>query len=183
MRKAQWTALLAPALAATLLTGTGTARADWQTDRAQAIAAKVWNDPCAGHVTLGYATPPSTDWRAWTFTATCTILLSDQPPAWRWTELCPVLMHEYGHLAGYTDPLNPSDPTHSHDPDSIMWPYEHYDARCDGYGARYLGLVAAPTKPAKRHRVVRRRRHARRAGAAVAQRLAVQAYSAGTHQL
>jgi hypothetical protein len=168
MRKAQRTALLALALAAL---GAGTARADWRTDRAQAIAAKLWNDPCAGHVTLGRAAPPETGWRAWTYPAVCTIVLSDQPPAWGWDELCPVLMHEYGHLAGFTDPLNPSDPTHSRDPHSIMWPYEHYDHRCDDYGAAFLGL-RIPTRGGIGHSTSARRAVAprRRKGATARRR-------------
>jgi hypothetical protein len=57
-------------------------------------------------------------------------------------------MHEYGHLAGYTDPLNPSDPSHSHDPDDIMFPFEHPDARCDDYGSAFLGVPRPPEAPA-----------------------------------
>ena len=58
------------------------------------------------------------------------------------------MLHEYGHLAGYRDPLNPSDPTHSHDPDDIMWPFEHYDHRCDDYGSALLGVPRPPEAPA-----------------------------------
>jgi hypothetical protein len=74
--------------------------------------------------------------------------------AWRWRELCPALLHEYGHLAGYRDPLNPSDPAHSHNPRSIMWAYAHYDRRCDHRGAQELG---EPVRARHRHRHQRRR--------------------------
>jgi hypothetical protein len=168
MRQAQWMALLATALVAVF--GVGTARADWQTGRAQAIAATLWHDPCGGKVTLDSAPPPDPGWRAWTYRDGCTIVLSNVRP-WKWEELCPVLMHEYGHLAGYTDPANPADPHHSHDPDDIMWPVEHYDARCDGYGAAFLGATggvgraASTRRRAKaRARSVKARRAARRAG-------------------
>lgn len=145
MRKAQWIALLATIFVAVF--GTGIARADWQTDRAQAVAAKLWNNPCAGQVKLWSTNPPQPSWRAWTYPRLCTIALSNTKP-WQWDELCPVMMHEYGHLAGYTDPLNPSDPSHSHDPDDIMWRFEHYDHRCDDYGSAFLGIPRPPEAPA-----------------------------------
>ena len=169
MRKAQWIALLATASVAVL--GAGTARADWQTDRAQAMAAKLWDNPCGGQVTLWSVAPPEPSWRAWTYPQQCTIALSNTRP-WKWTELCPVMLHEYGHLAGYTDPLNPSDPTHSHDPGDIMWPFEHYDARCDSYGAVFLGEatggVGRAASARRRARAVRaaRKRAARKRAAA-----------------
>jgi hypothetical protein len=159
MRKARRTALLATLLVAVL--EVGTARADWQTDRAQAVAAKVWHDPCGGAVTLLSQPPPQPDWRAWTFPETCTVVLSDARP-WTWHELCPVVMHEYGHLAGYVDPLNPSDPHHSHDPRNIMSPYEHYDARCDAFGGYYLGDASgAVGRAANARRRAARRAHTR----------------------
>jgi hypothetical protein len=55
-----------------------------------------------------------------------------------------VLIHEYGHLAGYSNPANAADPAHSQDPTDIMWPYLQYDARCDDHGAALLG----PAQPA-----------------------------------
>jgi hypothetical protein len=113
------------------------ARADWQTERAQAIAAKVWGDPCGGQVTLWYTAPLRPSWRAWAYPQQCTIGMSTAKP-WPWEDLCPALIHEYGHLAGY------SDPAHSHDPADIMWPYLQYDARCDDHGAALLG----PAQPA-----------------------------------
>lgn len=145
MRKAQWIALLATVFVAVF--GAGTARADWQTDRAQAMGAKLWNNPCNGQVKLWSTDPPQPSWRAWTYAKLCTVALSNTRP-WQWKELCPVLLHEYGHLAGYSDPLNPSDPSHSHDPDDIMYPFEHYDARCDDYGSAFLGIPRPPEAPA-----------------------------------
>jgi hypothetical protein len=155
MRKAQRIALLATVFVATV--GVGAARADWRTGRAQAIAAKAWDDPCAGRVTVSFAAPPQPGWRAWTYPARCTVVLSDAG-RWPWAELCPALLHEYGHLAGYRDPENPADPTHSHDPRNIMWPFEHSDARCDDHGAAYLGVGCRPARPLR----VRRRAHRRR---------------------
>jgi hypothetical protein len=177
MRMAQWMALVATTLCVAL--PAGVAHADWQTDRAQLIAAKAWNNPCAGKATLRLAAPPQSTWRAWTYQGLCLIELSDSQP-WRWDELCPVIVHEYGHLAGYTDPLNPRDPYHSHDPKDIMAPFVHYDRRCDDYGSAYLGVprpVEAPSggvggavnaqrKPAKKAKRASRRARARRGGGA-----------------
>jgi hypothetical protein len=174
MRTAQWIALVATALVVAL--PAAVARADWQTDRAQLIAATAWGDPCPGRVTLRLAAPPQTTWRAWTYQWQCLIELSNIQP-WKWKELCPVLVHEYGHLAGYTDPLNPRDPYHSHDPKDIMAPFVHYDRRCDDYGSAYLGVarpveaatgavggaVSVQRQPVKKSKRVSRRARARRA--------------------
>jgi hypothetical protein len=173
MRMARRTALAT--LLVTLL-GVGTARADWQTERAQAIAAKLWRDPCGGVVTILHEAPPEPDWRAWAFPAQCTIVLSNAG-AWRWEELCPVLMHEYGHLAGYHDPANAADPSHSHDPRDIMWPFEHYDARCDDHGAAFLGeprggIGRAAAAKRRARRALKARRSARRAARNAAARRA-----------
>jgi hypothetical protein len=134
-------ALLAAALFVVL--PAGVAHADWQTDRARAVAAKVWENPCRGQVTVYSAPPLQPTWRAWAYPSQCRIGLSTASP-WTWAELCAALIHEYGHLAGYSDPANTADPTHSHDPDDIMWPYLHYDARCDDYGSALLGPAARP---------------------------------------
>jgi hypothetical protein len=149
------------------LLGVAVARADWQTERAEAIAAKLWGNPCAGAVTVRSEAPPEPDWRAWTYAQTCTVVLSNRPPKWQWDELCPILMHEYGHLAGYRDPLNPADPFHSHDPRDIMWPYEHYDRRCDDYGSAFLGIPAPARGGVGRAAASRRRAKAGRAGRAL----------------
>jgi hypothetical protein len=177
MRRAQRIALLATVFVA--VSGAGAARADWQTDRAQAIAAKLWNHPCGGKVELWHTAPPEASWRAWTYPSLCGIALSDTA-AWKWRELCPVLMHEYGHLAGYSDPLNPSDSSHSHDPNDIMFPFEHYDPRCDDYGAAFLGVprppeARVPVSSSMRRKVVptsraRRVKHGRRSRATSARR-------------
>ena len=77
------------------------------------------------------------DWLASTLPAQCRITLSDAQ-RWPWGELCPVLLHEYGHLAGYRDPRNPLDPHHASNPNSIMWAFAHADARCARRGLPYL---------------------------------------------
>lgn len=37
-----------------------------------------------------------------------------------------VMVHEYGHLAGFTDKSNKEDPSHSDNPKSIMYPQLRY---------------------------------------------------------
>jgi hypothetical protein len=140
MRIAQWTGLWA-LLCFPGIVAPGVADADWKLDRAQAVAAKAWNDPCPGRVQVLYAPPLEPGWLASTIVADCRITLSDREP-WPWSQLCPVLVHEYGHLAGYRDPANPGDPFHSHDPDDIMYAFIHPDRRCKDHGGPYLGRAA-----------------------------------------
>jgi hypothetical protein len=143
MTTAQRTALSATTLFCVLALS-GAARADWKLPRAKAVAAKAWNDPCAGRVQIDVAPQPGADWLASTLPSQCRITLARR---WRWGVLCPVLLHEYGHLAGYTDPANPLDPHHSSDPDSIMWPFAHADARCRRRGRPYLRARQSPKVP------------------------------------
>ena len=134
MTTAQRTALTATTLLC-VLAFSGAARADWKLDRAKAVAAKAWNDPCAGRVRVEVAPQAGADWLASTLPSQCRITLARELP---WRRLCPVLLHEYGHLAGYTDPGNPLDPHHSRNPNSIMWPFAHGDRRCAARGRPYL---------------------------------------------
>ena len=136
MTTAQRTALSATTLLC-VLAFSGAARADWKLDRARAVAAKAWTNPCAGEVHVQVCPQAGADWLASTLPSQCRITLSDAE-RWPWSQLCPVLLHEYGHLAGYRDPGNPLDPHHSSNPRSIMWPLTHADARCAKRGRPYL---------------------------------------------
>jgi hypothetical protein len=147
----------------------GTASADWRTDRAQAVAAKAWGDPCGGDVRLVFSQPPSPSWRAWSYPAECAVALSDAAP-WLWKDLCPALIHEYGHLAGFRDPANAADPFHSADPESIMWPFLHSDPRCARHGEEYLGLEPAAL-PSRSRKACRRRARRKACRARVARAL------------
>ena len=144
MTTAQRTALSAMTLLCVLALS-GAARADWKIPRAKAVAAKAWNDPCAGRVTVDIAPQADAEWLASTVPSQCRITLSDAEH-WPWSNLCPVLLHEYGHLAGYADPGNPLDPHHSSNPNSIMWPFTHSDSRCAGRGLPYLRQAAAGSR-------------------------------------
>jgi hypothetical protein len=144
MTTAQRTALI-PTTLLCVLALSGAARADWKLGRAKAVAAKAWNDPCAGRVQVDVAAQAGADWLASTLPSQCRITLS-AAQRWRWGLLCPVLLHEYGHLAGYANPGNPLDPHHSSDPHSIMWPFTHADARCARHGIPYLKRAAGPRR-------------------------------------
>ena len=143
MTTAQRTALTATTLFCVLALS-GAARADWKLDRAKAVAAKAWQDPCAGAVSVEVAPQAGADWLASTLPAQCRITLARELG---WRTLCPVLLHEYGHLAGYTDPRNPLDPHHSANPRSIMWPFAHADRRCSRRGRPYLRARQSPKLP------------------------------------
>lgn len=60
---------------------------------------------------------------AWADKARCAIVLNAHPTVHLRTPeaRCHTIVHEYGHLAEYRDPLNPTDPQHSHDPRSVMF--------------------------------------------------------------
>src|SRR6059036_271771 len=89
------------------------ARADWKMDRAQLVAATVWQNPCAGQVQIVIEPladdavanvhdderPPYPVCRVH-FNATAGYVLDD------WLNLCTYMEHEYGHLADFHDPLN-----------------------------------------------------------------------------
>jgi hypothetical protein len=142
MTTAQRTALSATTLLCVLALSSA-ARADWKLDRAKAVAAKAWNDPCSGRVLVEVEPQAGADWLASTLPSQCRITLARALP---WSRLCPVLLHEYGHLAGYRDLRNPADPFHSHDPHSIMWPFAHADARCRRNGVPYLKSGPGPRR-------------------------------------
>jgi hypothetical protein len=134
------------------------ADAGWRIDRATAIAAKVWRDPCPNKVQIRWVAIPATgigaedvaDAAADRFT--CTIWLRSTH-RWDWEPLCSALIHEYGHLAGMPHSLNPR---------SVMYEFGAYmedfetrhgrkisstvrwtgtDRRCRNRGRTYLGLL------------------------------------------
>jgi hypothetical protein len=125
------------------------AQAGWKIDRAKAIAAKVWHDPCNGDVTISWGYT----YDAVAYAGNCAIVL-DEDTTTDFVSLCSTIIHEYGHLAGFTDPTNTEDPYHSSNPNSIMhqdtfsiidrsggYPtYYNMDRRCRGRGRPYLGL-------------------------------------------
>lgn len=124
--------ILLTALAATLIVA-APASAGWRLDRARQIADTVWHHPCATQgikiewpraLDSGWAderddgegTVPGGSFDA----ATCVIYLN---PHIRhpWPDLCTEILHETGHLDGYRDPTNATDPLHSSNPRSVMY--------------------------------------------------------------
>lgn len=94
------------------------AQAGWRINRATAIAQAVWNSPCKGNVTLRWA--PLASVHAAEATRESCLIVFDNTTRVTWRAFCMRMLHEYGHLAGYRDPTNASDPLHSANPDSIM---------------------------------------------------------------
>lgn len=115
-------ALLASAAFLALLT------AAWPLSRihvAREVAVWRWGNLCDGHVAIlnEPLRPPLLDW-----TTGCTIRLNSQHN-FAWWDLCYVVTHAYGHVAGYRarrpyiDEHGKPDIAHSRDPRSLMFPY------------------------------------------------------------
>ena len=138
-------------------------------DRATAIAAKVWNNPCDGNVALKWVDMPvgmAAYVNVWLDTgkSDCTVNFNVNQRS-NWVEFCSTMIHEYGHVAGYRHPVGVRmangevDHFHSPDSNSIMFPYLFgdiaevrtpngkkmviyggFDKRCANRGRTYLGL-------------------------------------------
>jgi hypothetical protein len=111
----------------------------WQIERAELVAAKVWHDPCAGRLQLHVSWEPVADavW-AESWPDECRIAIAPDWRIWGWPYICATVIHEYGHLAGYSDPRNARDPSHSDNPRSVMYAFVHPDRRCRDRGRDYL---------------------------------------------
>jgi hypothetical protein len=163
MRTASYVAaIVATFIGFTLLTPTP-ANAGWRLDRAQAIANIVWDAPCGGHPTITWVALGDSGVAANADPDACLIRF-DVNHKTVWPEFCTRLIHEFGHLARYRDPLNVSDPGHSHNPRSVMFHISYgliaakdtvsgrqvtrpvADARCRDRGRAYLrahdGLIS-----------------------------------------
>jgi hypothetical protein len=102
-----------------VLTTAQPAEAGWKLRRAQAIAAAIWENPCAGNVRIGWKPLPVGQTANSFNDPACIVVFSTGEPI-EWEPFCTAMIHEYGHLAGFRDPQNPSDPYHSHNPHSVM---------------------------------------------------------------
>ena len=136
------------------------AQAGWRTDRALAVAEKVWQAPCGpGGVSLSYADPPGGFEPRALMAATvghgCVVWVNPRVSFRdRWGLFCHAVIHEVGHLAGRE---------HSEDRRSVMHALAHgagkwkvvvngrsfgyvpdqeagHDRRCRNRGADYLGV-------------------------------------------
>lgn len=104
-----------------LLIAAAPARAGWKMQRAQAIAATVWNHPCADQVDVLWARLGGGEDAAGDQVNCDVWLRANEPDLREWPYFCTVMIHEYGHVAGFRDPLNTADPSHSHSASSVMF--------------------------------------------------------------
>jgi hypothetical protein len=58
------------------------------------------------------------------------VMLNVRRAPFAWCRLVTVLLHEFGHIAGWTDPV--TGDVHSSDPFSLMYPEQFPDLRDDG---------------------------------------------------
>jgi hypothetical protein len=58
---------------------------------------------------------------AWADVDHCAIIVNPEYRIYTAARRCHVIVHEWGHLAGYRDPANTADPLHSRDPRSVMY--------------------------------------------------------------
>lgn len=112
-----------PLVAMLVLLVSTPANAGWKIDRATAIAATVWVNPCPGGVEFRWT--PLPDGVAAADAANCRLWIGTRQGKIEWPAWCTTIIHEYGHLAGFRDPSNQADPDHSHDPRSVMFAYAH----------------------------------------------------------
>lgn len=131
-------------LAAALLIFPATAHAGWRIDRAQQIAATVWHHPCDDRVNVVWEPLPDdvTDLaNAWIEPGDCTVhIVINNGLHYTWQDVCLIMIHEYGHLAGYRDPGNVLDPIHSRNEHSVMYggSMREEDTRCARRGRAFL---------------------------------------------
>jgi hypothetical protein len=137
---------MAAALAAVavVLAAPNDAQAGWRLDRAAAIARIVWHTPCTDRARIVQVAEQTTDGIA--DPVGCTVTLRAFPanrlildPEGEWEGFCSLVIHEYGHLAGYRDPSNLLDGSHSGNWRSVMHsPILRNDPRCKARGRPFL---------------------------------------------
>lgn len=113
------------------------AHADWRIDRAEQIAAVVWNHPCNDNVPVTREHSDGLD--GWVIPDTCTVNLD--PGLTSWWDICRDTLHEFGHIVGARYPENPLDPIHSLNPRSVMYARPiagQIDPRCEHRGRPFL---------------------------------------------
>jgi hypothetical protein len=111
----------------------------WELERARAVAEVAWNHPCDGQVPVSFRTAPlfagSGNARGVALLFPCEIRI--RADITEWNLLCPLMLHEMGHLAGAE---------HSDDLGSVMHDPPLYDERCNDHGRTYLGLGKASSR-------------------------------------
>lgn len=133
-----------------LLVFAAPASANWQEDRALMVAQVVWHHPCVDAakfavvdqvgIDRGVNLAPGEHVGARADASTCTINVGSMFPSATtdWNTWCMIVVHESGHLAGYRDPTNTTDPQHSLNPRSVMFSRPFYEPRCEFRGRPLL---------------------------------------------
>jgi hypothetical protein len=96
------------------------------------VGQQVWGTPACGQPHVETSTPAAYlaahgtglfdgDPEAWADESRCVIILNPQWTTHSAAKRCHVIVHEWGHLAGYRDPSNTADPEHSDNPRSVMY--------------------------------------------------------------
>jgi hypothetical protein len=117
----------------------------WELGRAQAVAGKAWGYPCSGRPEFVYSDKFAGTYDAWVnfqdvnnvAVPECRIHLDTSMRDAPWSQVCRVVLHEYGHLAGIY--------SHSSDPANIMYERPPDDPRCERRGRPFLGLAEPRT--------------------------------------
>jgi hypothetical protein len=96
------------------------------------VGQTVWGAPACGQPHVEVSTPAeyleahgtgafTGDPEAWADENRCAIVINPDFTIHTATKRCHVIVHEWGHLAGFRDPSNAADPSHSDNPHSVMY--------------------------------------------------------------
>lgn len=122
-----------------LLVAAAPAQAGWKIDRAKRIAAAAWDNPCNGNVKLtwgdtdarGQTSLAHEGWNAMTTWGQCPGVITIAPTnKTTWREFCTMVIHEYGHIAKWRDPVTGA--YHSENPHDVMFSVSTWDIVEDG---------------------------------------------------
>lgn len=102
------------------------------TEAGMRVAQATWGTPACGHPHVEAVTPAqymrerSGTWikgqpEAWADENLCVIAINPNWKIYTAAKRCHVIVHEWGHLAGFSDPSNVKDPLHSSNPRSVMY--------------------------------------------------------------
>lgn len=127
-----------------------------------AVALKKWGEPACGTPHFYVSTPAAYAARfgtdnfgdsmplAWADETRCAIMINGNlaPVEIRTpVKRCHVIVHEWGHLAGYRDPSNTADPEHSDNPRSVMYGEDLVVESRERIGKRWKWVAGGAFKP------------------------------------
>lgn len=149
-------ALLLTVLAS--LTCAGDAQALSGTQAGLAVGLMVWGTPACGLPHVEISTPAEYlkahgtgnfdgDPEAWADEDRCVIVLNPHYTIHTAVRRCHVIVHEWGHLAGYRDQSNKTDPDHSDNPRSVMYAEDLVVEGRERTGKRWRWVAGGAFKP------------------------------------